>query len=116
MGNNQLLDENKSGLISQAIKFIEILPEGTNLGKGTKEELIEKLKKFKSLLESINENTEELTEEEKEEIEKKVDEETHNDNEQEGQKDTERIPPGRNYRADRRRPNCFSKTCCRASR
>lgn len=84
----QLLDTNKDGLITQAINFLEILPEGTNLGKGTKEELIEKLKKFKSLLESISENTEELTDEEKEEVEKKVD----NEEEEEDEHDLEEVP------------------------
>jgi hypothetical protein len=70
----QLLDnENKDGLITQAIKFLEILPEGTNLGRGSKEDLIEKLNRFKSLLEDIDENGEEMTDEEKEKLEEKVD-------------------------------------------
>lgn len=85
----QLLDENKDGLITQAINFLEILPDGTNLGRGSNDELIEKLKKFKELLESINDNTEELTEEEKEELGKKIDQDddSEDDNEEEKEED-----------------------------
>ena len=43
------------------------------------EELIEKLKKFKSLLESINDNTDELTEDEKNEVEDNVDKDDDED-------------------------------------
>lgn len=85
----QLLDENKDGLITQSIKFLELLPDGTTLGRGAKEELIQKLEKFKSLLENINENTEEVTEEEKEELAKKVEEENGEKEEDDDEDDLE---------------------------
>jgi len=78
----QLLDnDNKEGLITSAIKFLEVLPEGTSLGKGTKETLIEKLNKFKDLLEELN--LEELTEEEKNDLEEKEDEKNNTEDNKE---------------------------------
>jgi len=87
----QLLDnDNKEGLITSAIKFLEVLPDGTALGKGTKEDLIEKLNKFKDLLEELN--LEELTEEEKEKLEEKEDnkeEETKEDGDEDNKEKDE---------------------------
>jgi hypothetical protein len=51
-----LLDFNKKGLITQSIDFLKYLPDGIQLGKGDKNELVSKLEKYKKILEQININ------------------------------------------------------------
>ena len=68
-----LLDEDKEGLITQAINFLKTLPDGVKLGAGDKNTLISKLENFKELLEEIEKELGPISNDERQEADQDAD-------------------------------------------